>query len=373
MARRARDLYFEELPIPPLLTREGEIELARRRERAELEILAAIVDLGQPLGELLTEVDGPDDDDRSLAAALADARSTPDRRARQELLRGQLHRRRQIRRLIGAIAAHAAQAKGEQARALRTALSAIDAGSREAAAARDELVISNLRLVIRQAKRYADRGMPLIDLVQEGNLGLLRAADRYDYHLGFRFSTYAIWWIRQSVTRAIIDKGRTIRVPVHMADLQARIRRQRNALERETGRAAGPDEVSLRCGLDRRRVESALGVVADPVSLDARTSRDTDGVLLDLVPAADTPMSDDAIADIEITQRIRALLRTLGARECGMLRMRFGIGEKSDHTLEEIGRRYGVTRERVRQIEAKVLDRLRSSRECRDLFDLLGC
>ena len=224
--------------------------------------------------------------------------------------------------------------------------------------ARQRFIQSNLRLVVSVAKRYQSAGLPLIDLVQEGNLGLMRAVEKFDHRKGFKFSTYATWWIRQAVTRAIANKGRTIRVPVHMAETVSQVQRSASHLARTLGREPTVEEVALASGLAPQRVAEAQRVASDPVSLFASVG-DDDAELIDFLadPTAELP-AEAAMTSFE-HQELRTVLGMLNPREQRVLELRFGLDGGRPRTLDEVGKEFHVTRERVRQIEAKALSKLR--------------
>ena len=230
----------------------------------------------------------------------------------------------------------------------------------EIKAAREEMMKAHLRLVVSIARKYHRKSsLDLLDLIQEGNLGLMRAIEKYDYRRGVKISTYAVWWIRQSIVRAIADQARTIRIPVHMTENAAKVLRQRRRLYQKEGRDPRPAEIASRIGIPVARVEQVLSMVHEPTSLDAPVGEDGDATLADLIKAPDA-VDPHAAAEASALQRIVSeALADLTPREQRILRMRFGIGSTADHTLEEIGKEFGVTRERIRQIEAKALEKLR--------------
>ncbi len=240
-----------------------------------------------------------------------------------------------------------------EARAEREAI--IRAGD----AAYRTLVESNLRLVVSVARRFTGRGVDFADLIQEGNLGLYRAVAKYDWRRGTRFSTYATWWIRQAINRAIADQARTIRVPVHMVEAMNRVMRARRILVQETGREPTEAELAKRLSIPIERVQRVFGIVQEPISLETPVGEDGDGLLGDLVPDHRIISPSEAVAVAHLRVQIDRMLATLSPREQQVLRMRFGIGERIDHTLEEVGQMLAVTRERIRQIEAKAIRKLR--------------
>jgi RNA polymerase primary sigma factor len=396
--------YCRKLPRSALLTRDGEVALARRIERAEAQIVRALVGVPVAVEELA-----------AIAADLAEGRTrarevtrNPANEEDEELARAKLlehfvavqalhvaFRGEGGERADGTLRGRAALAvrdirltrdalvrvvarmrsagsAGSEERAIAGALAAVRRGEREADRAKGDLVQANLRLVVSIAKKHTGHGLQLADLIQEGNIGLMRAVDKFDYKRGFKFSTYATWWIRQAISRAIADQGRTIRTPVHMVETGNRLATARSRLAQLCGREPTVDELAVEVGLPVAKAHMALSARREPLSLEMPAGEEGSAQLGDFVADPDGPDALGALLRKRFVEGTEELLCTLTEREAQVLRMRFGLDGGVERTLAEIGESFELTRERIRQIETQALRKLRlpaRAKKLRAIFD----
>ncbi len=341
-------MYLKEIGKVPLLTAAQEVDLAMRIESGEFAT------------DLITSIDGSTQADQKQFRVVVESvvrirehQLDPEKRLRHEGIG---------REKVGR--GYRAKTRSEMVDFLRRV-------ERDGQLAKKKLIEANLRLVVSIAKRYVGRGMLFLDLIQEGNLGLIRAVEKFDYSKGYKFSTYATWWIRQAITRAIADQARTIRIPVHMVETINKLVRVQRQLLQDLGREPLPEEIGAQLGVPAEKVREILKVSQEPVSLETPIGEEEDSHLGDFIEDAEAVVPIDAASFILLQEQLESVLHTLSEREKKVIQLRFGLVDGHPRTLEEVGREFGVTRERIRQIESKTLSKLRHPSRSQKLRDYL--
>jgi RNA polymerase primary sigma factor len=341
-------MYLKEIGRVPLLTAAQEVDLAMR------------IEAGTLAGELLSSMEGNGKPDRHGVREVVEAvvrirehQLDPVKRLRREGIGMEQVRPTWIPR------------RGQET------IEFLQRVHRDAHIAKCKLIEANLRLVVSIAKRYVSRGMVFLDLTQEGNLGLIRAVEKFDYRRGYKFSTYATWWIRQAITRAIADQSRVIRIPVHMTEYINKVSRAQRDLVQELGREPQPEEIGRRVGMSGDRVEEVLKMAREPLSLETPVGEEDDSHLSDFIEDPDAVAPLDAVSFSLLQEQLESVLHSLSLREKKVMQLRFGLLDGHARTLEEVGKEFGITRERIRQIESKTLSKLRHPSRSRTLRDYL--
>lgn len=343
-------IYLREMNKVPLLTRQREVELAKRIQHGERKIRILLLKCSAAVEQI---------DRLGRESENGEIRPRDFYQFREKITSEVV---RKLEKLD--------QGSGSDGNRLRDLLAELRKTESDVKAAKAEMIQSNLRLVVRIAKGYINRGLSFLDLIQEGNLGLMKAVTRYDYRRGFKFSTYAVWWIRQSITRALADKSRTIRIPNHLLLMKSKISKASRLMIKEGGRELLPEEIASETGIDLTNVQKVMDLVLEPISLETPVGEDRK--LEDLIGSEESSsFSDDLFDWMAKAKRAQGLLSLLNSREEQILRLRFGIGEPTSYTLEEVGKRFGISRERVRQIEQKAIRKLKAQPKAKAIYGAL--
>ena len=364
--------YFHSMGNISILTRNEEVELAKRLEEGK-EIIKRVVTTLPLYKKLEASLDGKEEEDvnNSEKEKTDEALEMSLKVLDNLMLKIEIAERKIVSKEVQNEYKRVASEVGIKIDELKAKWDRITKARILVSEAKNELITRNLRLVVNVAKNYIGRGLSLLDLIQEGNIGLMKSIDKFDYKMGFKFSTYATWWIRQGITRALIDQTKTIRVPVHMMEFYNKVTRASRELTQQLGREPSKEEIAKRLEVSTGKVEGIFKSIQDPIALQTPIG-DEDSKLEDFISDKDSPSPYSDTERNNVTEQILKVLNTLTPKEEKVIRMRFGIGFDKDHTLEEVGRHFSITRERVRQIEAKALRKLKHPHRLRALKVLIG-